>query len=178
MYHVEQIRNEKGQERMKIRKAQEDDLQALLDIYNYEVVHGTTTFDLYPKTLAQRKEWFQMHPGGRYLLLTAEEDGRAVGYASLSPYREKEAYAETVELSVYIDVNYRRRGIADALVTRILAYAREREDIHTVVSVITGENAASIRMHEKYGFADCGCMKEVGKKFGRMLDIVNMQLLV
>ena len=89
---------------MEIRKAQEADLPALLDIYNYEVEHGTATFDLHPKTLEERREWFDQHPGGRHILLSAVEDGRAVGYASLSPYREKEAYAATVELSIYVDV--------------------------------------------------------------------------
>ncbi len=163
---------------MIIRKAQESDLPALLDIYNYEVVNGIATFDLNPKTLEERREWFELHSGGKYLLLTAEEDGKPVGYASLSPYRAWEAYKETVELSVYIDPNYRRRGIAAALMQRILDYAREREDIYTVISVITGENDASIRMHEKFGFEDCGRMKKVGIKFGRRLDIVNMQLFV
>ena len=88
----------------------------MLDIYNYEVEHGTATFDLHPKTMKERRTWFDEHPGGRYILLAAIEDGRAVGYASLSPYREKEAYAATVELSIYVDVAYAARhcGSADA----------------------------------------------------------------
>lgn len=163
---------------MEIRKAVRQDLPALLDIYNYEVLHGVATFDLHPKTLEERQAWFDAHPGGRYPLLAAVEDGRAVGYASLSPYREKEAYAATVELSIYVDVAYRGRGIAHALMREILAYAKEREDIHTVVSVITQGNDVSVRMHETYGFEHCGCMPEVGTKFGRMLGIVNMELRV
>ena len=152
-----------------IRKARQEDLPSLLAIYNYEIEHGTATFDLNPKTLEERQKWFDLHSGGKYLLLTAEEDGRAVGYASLSPYREWEAYAQTVELSIYVDAAHRRKGIGDQLMQAIL---------DTVVSVITGDNEKSIRMHEKYGFKDCGRLKKVGMKFGRRLDVVNLQLFV
>ena len=163
---------------MEIRKAQEADLPALLDIYNYEVEHGTATFDLHPKTMKERRTWFEEHPGGRYILLAAIEDGRAVGYASLSPYREKEAYAATVELSIYVDVAYRGCGIADQLMQELLSYAKAREDVHTIVSVITEGNETSVRLHEKYGFLHCGCIHEVGVKFGKPLGIVNMELIV
>lgn len=163
---------------MEIRKAQEADLPALLDIYNYEVEHGTATFDLHPKTLEERREWFGQHPGGRHILLSAIEDGRAIGYASLSPYREKEAYAATVELSIYVDVAYRGRGTANQLMQEVLSYAKARGDVHTIVSVITEGNEASVKLHEKYGFLHCGCIREVGVKFGKSLGIVNMELVV
>ena len=70
-----------------IRKARQEDLPSLLAIYNYEIEHGTATFDLNPKTLEERQKWFDLHSDGKYLLLVAEEDGEAVGYASLSPYQ-------------------------------------------------------------------------------------------
>lgn len=163
---------------MIIRTAAEHDLPDLLAIYNYEVLHGTATFDLHPKTLEERKEWFYAHNVGNHPLLVAELDGHAVGYASLSPYRDKEAYAATVELSVYVDSQYRRRGVARRLMEEILAWARVCEGIHTVVSVITGGNEASIRLHQEFGFKDCGMLREVGEKFGRRLDIANLQLMV
>lgn len=163
---------------MKIRKAEERDVPALLEIYNYEVLHGTATFDLNPRSLEERRAWFYAHPGGRYLLLTAEENGVPVGYASLSPYREKEAYAATAELSIYVAADCRGRGIGSALMQRILEHARACEELHTVVSVITGDNDGSIRMHQRYGFSDCGRIREVGRKFGKWMDIVNMQLIV
>lgn len=163
---------------MKTRTAREEDLPALLAIYNYEVEHGVATFDINSKTLEQRRPWLLAHNEANHPLIVAEEDGRAVGYASLSPYREKEAYAATVELSLYIDKDYRRRGIAGKLLEEILSMARQREDIHTVVSVITGGNEASIRLHEKAGFTHCGTIREVGVKFGKRLDIENYQLMV
>lgn len=163
---------------MVIRTAEEKDMPELLDIYNYEVEHGLATFDLNPKTMEERLVWFREHNVGNNPLIVAEEDGKAVGYASLSSYRPKEAYAATVELSVYIDRDYRRRGIAGELADAILEIAKERDDIHTVISVITGGNEASIRLHERLGFIHCGTIREVGVKFGKMLDIENYQMLV
>ncbi len=163
---------------MIIRTAEEKDMPALLDIYNYEVEYGLATFDLSPKTMEERMEWFKEHNIGNHPLIVAEEDGKAVGYASLSSYRAKEAYGATVELSVYIDKDYRRRGIAGALSSAILEIARERDDIHTVISVITGGNEASLLLHERLGFVHCGTIREVGVKFGKLLDIENYQMMV
>lgn len=163
---------------MVIRTGEEKDMPELLKIYNYEVEHGLATFDLNPKTMEERLVWFREHNVGNHPLIVAEEDGKTVGYASLSSYRPKEAYAATVELSVYIDRDYRRRGIAGELAYAILETAKERDDIHTVISVITGGNEASIRLHERLGFIHCGTIREVGVKFGKMLDIENYQMLV
>lgn len=163
---------------MKIRAAEEQDMPELLDIYNYEVEKGYATFDLRPKTMEERMVWFREHNRDNHPLIVAEEDGKTVGYASLSSYRIKEAYAATVELSLYVHKDYRRRGIAAELAETILNMAREREDIHTVISVITGGNAASMKLHKKLGFTHCGTMREVGVKFGKLLDIENYQIMV
>ena len=163
---------------MIIRTAEEKDMPQLLDIYNYEVEHGFATFDLTPKSMEERMVWFREHNVENHPLSVAEIDGKAVGYASLSSYRPKEAYKTTVELSVYVDREYRRKGIAGKLTSRIIEIARERDDIHTVISVITGGNEASCLLHEHLGFVHCGTMKEMGMKFGKMLDIVNYQLMV
>lgn len=95
---------------MEIRKARQEDLQELLDIYNYEVKNGVATFDLEPKTLKQWQVWFDAHNVDNHPLYVAQEGKRIAGYVSLSPYREKEAYRTTVELSVYIAPDYRRQG--------------------------------------------------------------------
>ena len=163
---------------MHIRKAEQGDLAALLDIYNYEVVHGVATLDLAPKSLDDWQVWFDCHNVDNHPLYVAVEDGQVAGYASLSPYREKEAYRSTVELSIYIHPEFRRRGIAGALMGFLLEEARKDERTHTVVSVITSGNEASCRLHEKFGFTFCGTIREVGMKFGRYLDIDNYSLQV
>lgn len=162
---------------MIIREAKSGDLQELTEIYNYEVLNGVATLDYEPKSLADRKLWMEAHNTENHPLYVAEADGKVAGYASLSSYREKEAYKTTVELSVYIGERYRRMGVATALMEHILQEAKRRDDIYTVVSVITAGNEASRRLHEKFGFVFCGTIKEVGMKHGRLLDIENYQLL-
>ena len=155
---------------MIIRKAKKEDLKELLDIYNYEVEHGVATFDLETKTLEEREEWFYSHNVDNHPLIVAEIDGNIAGYASLSSYREKEAYKSTVELSIYIGVSYRKKGVATALMDSILDEAKRDERTHTVISVITSGNEGSKKLHEKFGFEFCGTLKEVGLKFGTYRD--------
>lgn len=163
---------------MEIRTAQIDDLPELLEIYNYEVINGISTLDLQPKTLDERKEWFYEHNIDNHPLVLATIDGHVAGYASLSSYREKEAYKSTVELSIYIHPNYRKLGVATKLMEHLLDIARKDDSIHAVVSVITHGNEASEKLHKKFGFEFCGTIKEVGMKFGVYQDIDNYNLLV
>lgn len=161
-----------------IRRAEERDLPALMEIYNYEVVNGVATLDLHPKDLADRKRWLEAHNVENHPLIVCLRDGVVAGYASLSPYREKEAYRSTVELSVYVHPDHRRRGVAMALMEAILTLAREDAATHNVVSVITAGNEASLKLHRRFGFTYCGCIPQVGFKLGQSLDIVNYSLLV
>lgn len=161
---------------MIIRKAEIKDLEELLEIYNYEVKHGVATLDLEEKTLEEWKEWFYAHNVDNHPLYVAEVDNSVAGYATLSSYREKEAFKSTVELSIYIGEAYRKKGIAAALMEFILKEAKKDERTHTVVSVITSGNEASQKLHEKFGFEFCGTIKEVGMKFGEYRDIDNYRL--
>ena len=163
---------------MRIRKAEQKDLVALLDIYNYEVINGVSTLDLNPRTLAERQIWFDHHNVENHPLYIAEIDGCVAGYSSLSSYREKEAYKSTVELSIYISPDYRKRGIATALMEFILEEAKADARTHSVVSVITAGNEASCNLHEKFGFTFCGTVPQVGMKFGKFQDIVTYSLIV
>ena len=106
------------------------------------------------------------------------EDGDITGYASLSEYRQKEAYKTTVELSIYVSPNHRKKGVGRALMAHILEIAKNDEGTHCVVSVITAGNEASTKLHAEFGFTCCGTIPEVGMKFGRMLDIENYALIV
>lgn len=159
-----------------IRRAVLADLPAMTEIYNYEVINGVATFDLEPKSVEERKDWFYNHNVDNHPLYVAQVGTDVAGYASLSKYREKEAYKSTVELSIYVSPAYRGKGIATALMGFILEEAKKDETIHTVVSVITSGNNTSERLHEKFGFEFCGRIKEVGFKHGRYLDISNYRL--
>lgn len=168
----------KGRFAMIIRKAEARDLPRLTAIYNDEVANGVATLDLTPKTEEERRGWLEAHNRDNHSLLVAEVDGRVAGYASLSPYREKEAFRSTVELSIYVARDCRRQGVAAALMEAILAQARADAGTHLVVSVITSGNEASERLHARFGFTFCGTLHQVGMKFGRYLDIDNYELMV
>ncbi|MGN0637000.1 MAG: GNAT family N-acetyltransferase [Huintestinicola sp.] len=163
---------------MIIRKAAERDIPRLLEIYNYEVINGVSTLDLNPRTLEEWQEWFSLHQTAEHPLLVAETDGIVAGYATLSPYRQKEAYRTTAELSVYIAPEFRRQGVASALMAEILRLARENGSLHLIVSVITSGNAASGALHRKFGFSYCGTIHEVGFKHGEYRSIDNYELIL
>ena len=171
------------QPKIQIRKGRAEDLPALLSIYNYEVENGIATFDLHPKTTEDWNAWFQAHSTELHPLLVAEMISSGsmpciAGYATLSPYRAKEAYHSTVELSVYVSPTCRGQGVASALLEAILQLAHQNADIHVVVSVITSGNEASTHLHEKFGFTYCGTLHEVGYKHGAYRDIDHYELFV
>ena len=85
-----------------IRPITKDDVPSCLDIYNYEVVNGVATLDLEPRTLTEWQEWFAAHQTVEHCIFVGLIDDVVVGYASLSPYRTKDAFKSTVELSIYI----------------------------------------------------------------------------
>lgn len=160
-----------------IRFSREEDIPYFTEIYNEAVLHSTVTFDVEPKTIEDRMKWFYEHDKN-HPLLTYELNGEPVGYAGLSTYRPKKAFDGSVELSIYVKKNMRREGIGNALMEAILELARSMPSIHTVISVVTGNNNSSIRIHEKFGFTFCGRIKEAGYKFDQYLDVDTYQIFV
>ena len=164
---------------MIIRLAQACDLPELLAIYNDEVKNGVATFDTKPQTLEQRRVWLDAHNINNHPLIVGEDDsGSVLGYASLSSFIAKDAYASTVELSIYVARNARGRGIGKALFKAILDIARSDPRTHRVISIITTENTASESLHEKFGFRKTGVLTEVGYKFNRPLSVGYWELAV
>lgn len=163
---------------MIIRKAEEKDLYDIMDIYNYEIENGTATFDMKPKSYDEIYSWYEEHSKPNRIILTAENNGVAVGFVSLSVYYEKDAYIGTAELSVYVSENMRGQGIGHDLMKSIIKYAKENTDIHIIVSVITSDNTVSKKMHEKFGFKYSGTLHEVGYKFGKYHSVDNYELML
>ena len=159
-----------------IRDAKIEDVPAMLQIYNWAILHATATFDLEEQTLAQRTEWFSKY-GGKYPLIVAEEKGRVVGYSCLSRFRDKPAYAKTVESSVYIDKDHWGKGIGKILLNEIIERAAAL-GYHTIIAGITGGNRASAKLHLGSGFEWIGCFKEVGHKFGEWQDVTFYQRIL
>ena len=161
-----------------IRPITQDDVVSCLDIYNYEVVNGVATLDLEPRTLPEWQEWFEAHQTVEYCIFVGLMDDVVVGYASLSPYRTKDAFKSTVELSIYIHQDHRGKGVASKLMAHILEHAKENDTLHTVVSVITAGNEGSTKLHSRFGFTYCGLTPEVGFKHGKYQDTETYALLV
>lgn len=161
-----------------IRRAAAGDLPDILAIYNHEALHGLATLDLAAKTLDDFSLWFTAHQEERYPVFVAETSGRVIGYAALSPFREKEGFGTTAELSVYVAAEHRRRGAASALMAAIVSHACQRPELHALVATITSGNTASIRLNERFGFRPCGELREAARKFGNYVDVVFYELLL
>lgn len=159
-----------------IRRAEMKDIPALMEIYNDAILHTTATFDTEIKDYENRLEWFEEHQG-RYRIFVYEEAGEVAGYASLSRYRERKAFDSAVEISIYIHKEHRGRGIGHRLMEHTLDFAKNYQDIATVISLITSENEVSIGLHESFGFAYCGQIQNAGVKFGRTLSLNAYQIV-
>jgi phosphinothricin acetyltransferase len=162
---------------MTIDDAREEDLSAILAIYNDVIATSTAIYSETPVTLADRETWFRARTGQGYPVLVAREDGEVVGYASFGDFRAWPGYRFTVEHSVHVRADRRGRGVGSQLVTALLPRARALGK-HVIIGGIDADNTASIRMHERLGFERSAQMTQVGWKFDRWLDLVFMQRLV
>ncbi|MCC7448841.1 MAG: N-acetyltransferase [Anaerolineae bacterium] len=156
-----------------MRAATLDDLGAITDIYNQAILTTTATFDTTPKTLNEQRVWFAHHDE-RYPVFVAELDGVIVGWASLSRWSDRCACADTGEISIYIREDCRGKGIGKQLMAAIIDEGQQ-VGLHTVLARIASGNEVSVRLHEAVGFKPIGVMREVGRKFGMLLDIHLMQ---
>lgn len=159
-----------------IRPATAADAAATAAIYNDEVAHSTVTFDLVTRSVEEQAAWLDARSGALEVVV-AERGGEIAGFASLSPYRDRPAYRTTVEDSVYVHRDHRGTGVGQALLAEIVDIAAQR-GFHSVIGRIVGGHDASIRLHRSVGFELVGVEREVGRKFGRWLDVVVMQKLL
>ena len=161
---------------VRIRKATEGDVAAITDIYNDAIRHSTATFDTEPKTVVDRVEWLRTHDD-RHPVLVLEFDGQVVGWVSLSAWSERQAYSGTAEITFYVDASCRGRGFGRMLQEAMLLEAENR-GFHTVIARITAGNDVSVRLCESAGFEHIGTMREVGRKFGELLDVHILQKML
>jgi len=162
--------------RVTVRPAGSADLEAITDIYNDAVLTTTATFDTEPRGAREQTAWLAAH-GGRFAVLVAEESGVVLGWASLSRWSERAAYDGTAETSVYVRKEHRRRGVGRTLMESVIACAKQ-SGFHTLIARIAGESTGSLRLHEGLEFVRIGTMKEVGRKFGRLLDVHMLQRML
>jgi len=160
-----------------VRLARRPDAEAIRAIYNAVVTGSTATFDLVPRTLEDQERWIEEHSGVYPAVVAVEPGDTVVGFASLSPYRSRPAYSTTVEDSVYVHADHRGGGIGRLLLTEVVGLATTG-GFHAVMARIVGTHEASIGLHASCGFELVGVEREVGRKFGRWLDVALMQRLL
>ena len=156
-----------------IRKATLEDLCAITEIYNEAILQTVSTFDTEPKTIKEQETWFADHDD-KHPIFVAEQDGFVVGWASLSRWSDRCAYSDTAEVSLYVNREHRGKGIGRKLLKAIIEEGR-MNGLHTVIVRIAEGNETSIYLFKNEGFEFVGVMKEVGRKFGRLLDVCMMQ---
>lgn len=161
---------------MDVRRATESDAEDIRAIYNREVLETTVTFDLVPRTLDEQRNYIAQRSGA-LCVVVAEDDGVITGFGSLSFYRDRPAYRTSVENSIYTHRDYRGQGVADLIMASLVERATA-SGFHAVFARIADAQEASLALHTKYGFRLVGIEREVGRKFGRWLDVALMQLLL
>ena len=192
---------------LSIRLATPADLPTINDIYNHYVPISTTTYELEPTTLEDRRRWFAnrdpIHPvpvapssalgkgHGEDDVLSSpsgrgQGEGEAetispsetiLGFGSLHTFRQKCGYRLTVENSVYVHPDHHRQGVGSAIILDQIERARQL-GLHAIVAGIDAEQEASLALHYKHGFREVGRFPQVGRKFDRWLDAVFMQLIL
>lgn len=156
-----------------MRLATLDDAEGIRAIYNREVLEGTATFDLRPRTPEDQRRWLTDRSGAHAVMVAVLGD-EVIGFGSLSAYRDRPAYTTTVEDSVYVAPGHQGKGVGRA-VLEALVEAAEMRGFHTVIGRIAGGNEASIALHQRCGFTVVGVEREVGRKFRRWLDVTVVQ---
>ena len=160
-----------------LRLATAGDLLAINEIYNYYVLRSTCTYQLDPETTDARRAWFEHHSPDKYPVLVAEVEGSIAGWGSLSKFRERAAYAPTVEASIYIHDEMQRRGLGKLLLIDLIDRARAA-GFHSIIGGASADQTASIALQEAMGFQQVGRLVEVGYKFGQRLDVIYLQLML
>lgn len=161
---------------MEVRPATENDLPAIAAIYNEAIAATTATFDTEPKSLADRAAWFKTH-GERHPVIVAVKDGKVAGWGGLSTWSDRCAYDATAENSVYVAADERGNGVGRVVLAELVRLAR-RLEMHTIIARIADGNPASERLHTAAGFTKVGTMREVGRKFGKLIDVHMYQLML
>jgi len=152
------------------------DAEAIRQIYNIEVTGSTATLDLVPRSHEEQASWMVAH-SGVYPVIVADEGGEVVGFACLSPYRPRPGYATAVEDSIYVAAEHRGKGIGRELLNAAVVMARTH-GFHSVVARVSATQQASVALHQACGFDFVGVEREIGRKFGRWIDVAILQRLL
>jgi len=160
-----------------ISRANEHDLQPMLDIYNEAILHTTAVYQEETHSLDMRRKWFEEKQQAGLPVFAAHIHNEFAGFSSYGPFRNWPGYRFTVEHSVYVDARFRGQGVGKKLVTALIEQARQQK-MHAMIAGIDAAGEASIGLHLSLGFKEVAFFKEVGFKFNRWLDLKFFELIL
>jgi phosphinothricin acetyltransferase len=165
-----------GSAQVKITGATEGDLLAIVGILNYTAASSIARFETRPASVAERRDWFgQFSSVGPYQLVVARGGDQILGYACSQRYRDHEAFRETVEVSIALDVSSRGQGVGTALYQALFDSLALEPSVHVALAGIALPNDASVALHQKFGFTEVGTFREYAIKNGQYISSVWMQ---
>ena len=158
-----------------IRDAREQDLSAILEIYNHVILNTTSVYSEEPHTYQMRLSWYNERINNGFPVFVAEQEEQVIGFASFGHFRVWPCYRYTVENSVYVHADHRGKGVSKLLMQPLIDRAREI-GMHAMIAGIDADNEVSYKLHQAFGFVEVAHFKEVGFKFDRWLDLKFMEL--
>jgi len=167
---------EQSNQPLTIRNAQPSDIGAITEIYNEAILTTAATFDTAPKSVPDRLKWLKSHDH-RHPVIVCDLNGKVVGWASLSKWSERSAYDDTAETSFFVKKEYRGRGAGRMLKEAIIDEAH-RLKFHTLIARIAEGGEVSLHLNKSLGFVQVGTLREVGRKFGRLVDVHILQKML
>lgn len=162
---------------MPIRDLEPDDLVAACEIYNHYVATSTATFHEQPLDLRQFAAMLP-RPSDRHGTWAIETDGALLaGFAYCGPFKSRSGYRDTAEVTIYLHPDHCGKGLGSAVLAHVESHARSGP-LHALVAGACTENVSSVALFSRHGYAEVARFREVGRKFGRLLDVVYLEKLL
>ena len=154
----------------------EEDRKPIMDMFNYYVENS---FAAYPESRLPYQAFDMLLQMSKELprVTIKDRNGQLLGFGMLRTYNPMSAFSHTVEITYFIAADHTGRGLGKLLL-EFLEYAGREKGIKTILASISSLNPGSINFHRKNGFVECGCFKQVGKKNGKLFDLIWMQKML
>lgn len=162
---------------MLIRPATEQDLPAIVAIYNSTIPSRRVTADTEPVTVASKQAWFEEHNSQHRPIWVAEEAGKILGWLSFSNFYNRPAYQPTAELSIYIAEGQRGKGLGKKLLAKAIEEA-PRLGVTSLLGFIFAHNEPSLQLFRKFHFETWGYLPRVAILDGVERDLAILGLRV
>lgn len=150
------------------------DLKDIVDIYNWAILNTTATFDIELKTVESHLSWFLEHDEQHPIIILRSAD-QVVGWGAISRWSLKSAYAGMGEVSVYVHPEFHGCGLGSKILVHLLQIGEEK-GFRTLASQISDSAEVSLHLHRKHGFVDTGVLRQAGVKFGKVVDVLILQI--